>query len=197
MVVSSFLAFVARYPILSIVVIMEAVAVFICAVIMAAVVQFICLWQRNRGGQRLRVHSLGELLALTPTQFEGAVADLLHGMGYRDVRRVGGSGDLAADILCRDDNGRSIVVQCKRYAPGNRVGSPHIQTFIGMLSVHHQADHGIYVTTSEFSRPAQQLAQRHRISLIDGAELSRLFQRVSAIGVVQSSSQKHNTETIG
>jgi restriction system protein len=128
--------------------------------------------QRRR---RFRARTLAELYALTPTQFEQAVADLLHALGYRDTRRVGGAGDLAADVLCRDAEGRSVVVQCKRYKADNEIDSPMMQLFIGMVYVHHKAGRGIYVTTSRFTDPAAALAHEHDIMLIDGAELTRLM----------------------
>lgn len=138
-------------------------------------VLLIYLWLQRRKRRRLQFKTLGELLMLSPQAFEEAVADLLRDLGYRDVKTVGGAGDLAADITCRDSAGQSVVVQCKRYAPGARVGSPNLQTFIGMITVHHRADRGIFVTTSEFSRPAIELAQQHGIRLIDGPEISRIL----------------------
>ena len=137
----------------------------------------ICVYPvyRYRTRLRMRMRTLGELLVLTPREFEYAVADLLHDLDYRDIRLVGQTGDLAADITCRDRKGRSIVVQCKRYAPGARIGSPDIQTFIGMITVHHGADRGLFVTTSLFSKPAIDLAQRHGIQLIDGPTIARML----------------------
>ncbi len=135
----------------------------------------------NRAAEAtFRLRSLGQLLRLTPTQFEVAIGDLLHDLGYRDIRRVGGAGDLAADLLCRDERGRSVVVQRKRYALGKHVGSPAVQSFIGMVAVHHHADGGIIVTTSGFTRPGAALARQHDIALIGEEELSRLIGRVHA-----------------
>ena len=120
--------------------------------------------------------TLDEVLKLTPAQFEEGVADLLQRLGYRSVQRVGGSGDLGVDITCQDNEGRSVVVQCKQYA-GVRIGSKDIQTFIGMQSVHHKADRGMFVTTSEFTRPARNLAERHGITLIDDKQLLNLIRQ--------------------
>ena len=142
-----------------------------------AIVLLIAVWISLERLRRRDARTLGELLALTPAEFETAVARMLRGRGYRDVSVVGGPGDLAADILCRDPKGRSIAVQCKRKAPGQRVGSAEVQKFIGMISVHHQADAGIFVTTSEFTQPAIDLADRHGIMLLDGGSLSRMTRR--------------------
>jgi HJR/Mrr/RecB family endonuclease len=111
---------------------------------------------------------------LTPRGFELAVAALLPPMGYTDVRHVGGPGDLGVDILCRDREGRSVAVQCKHNSPRRPVRSPEIQTFIGMMTVHHGAERGIVVTTSTFTEPAAELARRHRVALVDRASLARL-----------------------
>jgi restriction system protein len=119
---------------------------------------------------------------LSPTQFEDAVADLLAGLGYQQVRRVGGSSDLGIDVECRDDEGSHVVVQCKRYAPNVRVGSQVVQQFIGMALLHHKADHAIFITTSVFTKPAVALADAHNIELIDGPALERLLACLDSVG---------------
>ena len=126
--------------------------------------------------KRLQLRTLDEFMALTSTQFELAVADLLRDLDYRDVQRTGGSGDLQADITCRNKKGQFIVVQCKHYNRGNRIGSPDIQTFIGMIYGHHRADFGIFVTTSDFSQAAIDLAEQQEIRLINSEELVRLVE---------------------
>ncbi len=157
-----------------------AIASVLFLAIYATVVLLIgYVWLRGSARRWRRVKAYGELLALTPSQFEEAVAGILQQLGYRDVQRIGGSGDLAADIQCRDRKGKRVVVQCKRHAPGIRVGSGDVQTFIGMMSVHHAADRGIFVTTSEFTRPASDLARHHAIMLLDGPGLTRILGRLN------------------
>jgi HJR/Mrr/RecB family endonuclease len=141
----------------------------------ASIALAIAIRASRRRRRRFRARTLQQLYALTPTQFEQTVADMLHDLGYRDTRRVGGAGDLAADVLCRDEEGRNVVVQCKRYRADNEIDSPMMQLFIGMVFVHHRADRGIYVTTSRFTDPAAALGREHDIMLIDGAELTRLM----------------------
>ena len=124
---------------------------------------------------RYRPITLGAILERSATEFEQLCVRVLLTLGYTDVRRTGGAGDLGADVVGTDPQGRSIIVQCKRYAPGNAVGSPTIQTFIGMKTVHHKADRGIVMTTAEFSRPAIQLAKEHDIALIDGDDIVKVL----------------------
>lgn len=118
-----------------------------------------------------RSTSLEALLRLTPTEFEEWTGAWLRAAGYRRVQRVGGPGDLAADLVCTTPEGARVIVQCKRYAPSRRVGSSEIQMFLGMLTIHHHADLGIFVTTAGFTAPARQLAAAHGLLLFDGAAL--------------------------
>jgi hypothetical protein len=122
-----------------------------------------------------RPTSLDALRALTPTQFELAIGDLLRCSGFRSVQHTGGGGDLAADLICRDSQGARVIVQCKRYAASSAVTSPEMQQFIGMIYAHHHADYGLFVTTSTFTQPASALALQHDIRLLDGAALARLW----------------------
>lgn len=138
------------------------------------------LWREVRRRRRIHARSLEQLLALSPQRFEHAVAQLLTDEGFRQVRVHGGAGDLQADVTAVAPDGAAVVVQCKRYAPGNKVGSPAVQSFIGMATVHHRAARGMIVTTSSFTQPAAELARRHRIELVDGEALVRRIQRVQA-----------------
>jgi restriction system protein len=144
------------------------------AVFVGTIAGVILVWLGATGARSRSAKTLDGLLALSPSDFEIAVGRLLRRQGYRDVSVVGGSGDLAADILCRARRGGVVAVQCKRKAPGQRVGSAELQRFIGMISVHHGANAGIFVTTSSYTQPAVELAAAHEILLVDGAMLSEL-----------------------
>jgi restriction system protein len=131
-----------------------------------------------RRRKRTKQRQFMELLALTPKQFEHAMAHLLQDLGYRHVRHVGKSRDLGVDLTATTPDGQRAVIQCKRHAPGSRIGSPDIQTFIGMALVHHKAERGIFVTTAEFSGPAIALAGQHPIDLWDGTFLSATLAKI-------------------
>lgn len=144
---------------------------------------------------RMSTLSLGDMLAMTPTEFEELTGRALEAMGYRELKVSGGAGDLAADLFGKDPQGRSVIVQCKRYALENWVGSPAVQQFIGMKSIHHKADRGIYVTTSEYSQQAVDLANQHGIVLIDGDDLvkitSLLLAKDASFSVPHTDSNKY------
>lgn len=131
-------------------------------------------WLRRRKRLR-RTRTLVGLLALSPEDFEVAIGELFRSLGYERLRRVGGAGDLGVDLIGRDPDGRPVIVQCKRYGLQNRIGSPAIQSFLGMV-VHHGAERGIFVTTSGYTAPAIDLARNAAvpITLIDGSEITRL-----------------------
>ena len=127
-------------------------------------------------------NSLYSLLNTTPTEFEILTGEILQKNGIMSTyQRVGGAGDLAADLVGSSPSGHKVVVQCKRYAPGNKIGTPQLQMFIGMIRVHHKADHGFFVTSSTYTNQALELAREHAdiVTLIDGDGLSELLRRIS------------------
>ena len=106
------------------------------------------------------------------------MAHLLQDLGYKHVRHVGKSRDLGADLTATTPDGLSAVIQCKRLAPGSKVSSPDMQTFIGMAMVHHRVERGIYVTTAEFTGPAIELAGHHKIELWDRVVLAATLAKI-------------------
>lgn len=129
------------------------------------------------GPDPLRPITLAEILEKSPTEFEQLCVRVLLDLGYVDLRRPDDVGDSSAAVVGKDRQGRPVIVQCLRYE-GDSVGSPTIQTFIGMQSDHkvdHKTDRGIVMTTAEFSRPAIQLALEHDIILFDGDDMVTLL----------------------
>ncbi len=128
---------------------------------------------------------LQSVLRLSPQRFEQLVVDLLVAMGYGggdvDAGQVTQySADGGIDGVIREDalGLDAIYIQAKRYQPGNTVGRPAIQGFIGSMTGEN-ASKGVFVTTSEFSSGAREFAGRvsQRVILIDGARLARLMIR--------------------
>ena len=118
---------------------------------------------------------------VTPRFFEELVIDLLVRMGYggshaEAARAIGRSGDGGIDgVIDEDRLGLdSIYVQAKRWE--SSVGRPEIQKFAGALQG-QRATKGVFITTSTFTREAEEYAQRigTRIVLIDGRRLATLM----------------------
>ncbi|MEY9846452.1 restriction endonuclease [Streptacidiphilus sp. MAP5-3] len=132
------------------------------------------LWRRDRAARRqdrlwreqdaiaAGHRTLAEVDQMTGTQFEDLVAALCRRDGCTEVVRVGGAGDNGADVRGLLPDGRTMVVQCKRYAPRNAIPAREIRDLMGALQ-HHRAQVGIFVTTTRFTRPAQDLCRQHGI----------------------------------
>ncbi|MEU9081319.1 restriction endonuclease [Streptomyces sp. NPDC048357] len=104
--------------------------------------------------------------------FEHTVAALCARDGCPQVEVVGGAGDLGADVIVTTADGLRVVIQCKRYGEGNRVGSQDLQRFGGTCFAVHEADVAIVVTTSDFTAPAAEYAAACDIVCVDGEGLA-------------------------
>lgn len=120
---------------------------------------------------------------MSPTFFEKLVVELLVKMGYggslKDAgRALGKIGDEGIDGTIKEDKlGLDIIyVQAKRWAPGNVVGRPEIQKFVGALAG-QGTKKGVFITTSSFSKEAMEYTPKNetKIVLIDGRQLSQLM----------------------
>jgi restriction system protein len=69
-------------------------------------------------------------------------------------------------------------VQAKRYKLDLPVSEPEIRAFSGSLGA-AKANKGVFVTTSYFTKPAYQFAEKHpsKMVLVDGDELTDLMIR--------------------
>lgn len=134
---------------------------------------------------RLRSELAAEILSTIkisePAVFEEIVVDLLVKMGYGGSRKdagqaIGRRGDEGIDGIIKEDRlGLDIIyIQAKRWDA--TVGRPEIQKFAGALDG-QRARKGIFITTSDFSRDAEDYVSRidKKIILIDGKTMARLM----------------------
>ncbi|KNZ68663.1 Mrr restriction system protein [Thermincola ferriacetica] len=126
---------------------------------------------------------LNKVIGLPPAFFERLVVELLVKMGYggsiKDAgKAIGKSGDEGIDGTIKEDKlGLDIIyIQAKRWQPGNVVGRPEIQKFVGALAG-QGAKKGVFITTSSFTKEAIDYVQRinTKIVLIDGEYLADLM----------------------
>ncbi len=135
--------------------------------------------------QRLRQDLADEILqtikGCTPSFFERLVIDLLVTMGYGGTRTdagkaIGRSGDDGIDGIINEDRlGLDVIyIQAKKWE--NTVGRPEIQKFAGALQG-QRAKKGIFITTSTFTKDAQDFAAKidSKITLVDGASICQLM----------------------
>jgi len=135
--------------------------------------------------QKLREDLSSELLKFitgcSPSFFERLVIEVLVKMGYGGSRKeagkaIGRSGDEGIDGIINEDRlGLDVIyIQAKRWQA--TIGRPEIQKFAGALQG-HRAKKGIFITTSDFSREAEDYVAKidSKIVLIDGEQLSQLM----------------------
>jgi restriction system protein len=124
---------------------------------------------------------LAKVKSCSPAFFERLVIDLLVRMGYGGSRSdagraVGKSGDGGIDGIINEDRlGLDVVyIQAKRW--DGTVGRPEIQKFGGALQG-HRARKGVFITTSSFTREAEEYVSRvdSKIILIGGEQLAELM----------------------
>lgn len=141
--------------------------------------------------------TLAEVDTMTGTEFEHLVADLCRRDGCTEVRRVGGANDNGADVVGRLPDGRSMVVQCKRYAPTRTIASREMRDLLG-AKVHFGADVAVFVATTRFSRPSEQFAVHNGILAVhrDHLGLWNAGTPLLSLGAVNGSGQgdtRHRT----
>jgi restriction system protein len=141
--------------------------------------------------ETLRDALLARILGESPAFFEKLIVDLLLKMHYGGSRedageQLGQSGDGGVDgVIYEDQLGLDrVYLQAKRYQPTNTVGSEAVHAFIGAL-VGKGAQKGVFITTSTFTKAAQEAAKQTgsaRIVLINGESLTNLMVRFN-VGV--------------
>ncbi|MEU1520361.1 restriction endonuclease [Streptomyces sp. NPDC005811] len=125
-------------------------------------------WDAVRA-QGLR-YGLVQLDALHHSRFEDAVRDLMRRDGCPDAVRVGGRGDLGADVKATDPYGRRWVIQCKHRRDGlggSAVGTPDLQVLNGTARQVHGADVAVIVTNGRVTAPAVAFAEQQRLHVVD------------------------------
>ncbi|MFF7363611.1 restriction endonuclease [Streptomyces sp. NPDC008125] len=125
-------------------------------------------WEAVRR-QGLR-YGLAHLDALHHSRFEDAVRDLMRRDGCREAVRVGGGGDLGADVKATDPYGRRWVIQCKHQRSGlagSAVGTPDLQVLNGTARQVHGADVAVIVTNGRVTAPAVAFAAQQRLHVVD------------------------------
>jgi restriction system protein len=125
---------------------------------------------------------LTRVLSQSPDFLERLVLQLLEAMGYTGslgrTDHLGKTADEGVDgVVDQDALGLDrIYIQAKRYRPDRPISRPDVQSFVGALQG-QQANRGVFITTSSFTREAREYVERltQRVVLIDGTQLARLM----------------------
>ncbi|SEM48331.1 restriction endonuclease [Streptacidiphilus jiangxiensis] len=119
-----------------------------------------------------RAREIATYDGMSGTEFERALEYLCKRDGCTGARVVGGTGDLGADVIATTPDGRRMVIQAKRYAVTNTIGSQVVQVLNGTYRDAHRGDLGVIITTSTFTAPAKDFAATVGIKLIDRKALA-------------------------
>jgi SNF2 family DNA or RNA helicase len=116
-----------------------------------------------------------KMYEVTPTDFEELVRELMHYLGYPNVKTTKKSHDGGIDVLSTRntaDGIERVAAQCKRYR-----GSVSVSTardFFGAISNDKSIKQGFLVTTGEFTSECLQFCQSSgMIRAISGIELAK------------------------
>jgi restriction system protein len=140
--------------------------------------------------EKLAHDLLAEVMKASDSFFEKLVVKLVVRMGYGGSMKdageaIGGTGDGGVDGVINEDKLGldKVYIQAKKWK-GN-VSRPKIQEFIGALHG-RQANKGIFITASGFSREAEDYARSvatPKVILIDGEKLIKYMIETN-VGVV-------------
>ncbi|WP_176548242.1 restriction endonuclease [Natrinema sp. CBA1119] len=113
------------------------------------------------------------LQELSANRFEEFVASVWDSMGWETKVTPSGR-DKGIDIIATREGivDEKVLIQAKRYSPGNKVGRPAIQQYNTLQQQVPDADSVIVVTTSRFTTEALELAKQLNIKTINGNNIS-------------------------
>ncbi|MRS01895.1 restriction endonuclease [bacterium] len=117
---------------------------------------------------------------MSPRKFEELIADLFNNQGFQ-VTLTPRSKDGGMDVIAvqRDGIGTvMVIVECKRYAEGNKVGVEIARGLYGVVE-QQRATRGIIATTSFFTKGVVDFRKTipHRLGLADFDVLSNEIQK--------------------
>ena len=123
-----------------------------------------------------QVWSLQLIQALEWKRFEEVVCDYYGQLGYRtNTTRMGADGGV--DVMLYGSTGPKpiSIVQCKSWS--KKVGVKPVRELLGVMAA-NQVEHGVFVTTSEYTQEAKDFALGVNMQLVDGQMLLGMLQEL-------------------
>lgn len=120
-----------------------------------------------------------DLHRLSPQQFEELVAEIIRDRGFH-VQLTNQTRDGGKDIIASIDSELGkllILIEAKKYRPDRPIGVELVRNLYGVIC-DAQANSGVLVTTSYFTKDAQEFRNRHnyQLQLRDFKDLTRWIQ---------------------
>lgn len=118
------------------------------------------------------------LFEIKPTEFEELVQELMHYLGYPNVKVTRRSGDGGIDVLSSRNTGdgvERIAAQCKRYR--GTVGVRVAREFLGAIKDNPSIVKGYLITTGEFTTECINFCVRNGIEMISGMRVAEYIKK--------------------
>lgn len=120
------------------------------------------------------------LFEIEPREFEELVMELMHYLGYPNVKVTKATGDGGIDVISARNTGNGVekvVAQCKRYKETQSVGSPIAREFFGAIKDDKNIVKGFLITTSTFTPECINFCYRNGIELIPGLRIAEYVKK--------------------
>jgi len=129
---------------------------------------------------------LATLRSLPPRHFEQFVADVWQECQGWTTEVMEAGPDQGLDVIGEPPSGgKKTAVQCKRYGEKNKVSSQQIQQYAALRQQWSDVEGVTVVTTSSFTRNAEQLANRLEVKCIDGQTLVQIVREYGAEEILE------------
>jgi restriction system protein len=152
---------------------LSTILFFITGFVLIAIWLGIRYWKSRQMRSKALGMSAKDLLDLPPGEFEEMAAELYRAFGHQ-AQKTGMSGDHGVDVVVKAKDGKKMVVQCKRWR--KPVGESIVRDFYGVMQ-HEKAAQGTIIATSGFTKQAIEWAKGKPLSLHDGNEFIKLWER--------------------
>jgi restriction system protein len=160
--------------------------------LIVAIVVFL-LYTRNRPPKTPAAveltRRLGTVRYMSGAQFEGFVAEIMRGLGYR-ATVLGGSGDQGVDVIATAGKER-LAIQCKNHA--KPVGNKPVQEVYAGAR-HHRCTAAWVVAPEGFTKGAVELARSVGVSLRDAQDLRGWIRQIDAKGRANNAREDNKKE---
>lgn len=125
------------------------------------------------------------LRQMDPYDFEHFIADLWRAQGWETTVSQE-SVDQGIDIVATKNSPfqQKQVIQVKRYAEDNTIGSPKVQQYASLRQQEDGADVSVIVTTSSFTHQAEEIAQNLNVKLVDADVIYTLLEETDRFDLV-------------
>lgn len=150
-------------------------------------------WSFNRNVEKGDI--MNDFENMDGLEFERLIYNLFVKLGFR-AQITKASGDGGVDIVANYEGllfKGLYLIQCKRWK--GKVGEPELRDLYGTV-ISENALKGILITTSSFSRQAEEFSRGKNLELIDGSKLSELL-RAAEMDNTGFSGVINSTETVG